>query len=296
MTGEHPRNSIGFLLHFRESPESTGLRDAIAAVERAGYRAFVAQAEADAVLARELVAARLLVAVGGDGTLLYAARRAAPKGVPLLGVNRGQLGFLANVELAQLPGAIEAFSRGDCELERRRTLRAEIGGSTALEVAVNEVVVKGAGVNLVRLRVSSDGQLIGTFDADGLIVATSVGSTAYSLSAGGPPVDSRVPALVLTPLNPHALISRSLVIPDILDVRIELERGQVQVAGDGHLCGSLRPGQELQVKPGPELVLVQPPGTPGFFQRLRSKTGFGSVLKLPYEQEETGGAGVGGGG
>ncbi|MGH7610998.1 MAG: NAD(+)/NADH kinase [Candidatus Dormibacteria bacterium] len=276
--------SIGFLLHFREALDSPGLLAATAAAEGAGFRAWVAQEEAEAVLARELAGARLLVAVGGDGTLLYAARRAAPRGVPLLGVNRGQLGFLTNVELSQLPSAIDAFSRGDCRFERRRTLRAEVQGRTILEVAVNELVVKGEGVNLVRLRVTSDHQLVGTFDADGLVIATSVGSTAYSLSAGGPPVDSRVPALVVTPLNPHALISRSLVIPDILDVGIQVESGQVVVAGDGHLCSTLASGQELTVGSGPELVLVQPPGTPGFFERLRAKTGFGNVLKLPYEE------------
>ncbi|HEY6538524.1 MAG TPA: hypothetical protein VI138_05715, partial [Candidatus Dormibacteraeota bacterium] len=124
---------------------------------------------------------------------------------------------------------------------------------------------------------------VGVFDADGLVVATSVGSTAYSLSAGGPPVDARVPALVLTPLNPHALISRSLVIPDTLDVRITVQRGRAVAAADGLVWAQLDTGAELTVKQGPELGLVWAPGTPGFFQRLRSKTGFGAVLKLAPE-------------
>ncbi|MGC1910168.1 MAG: NAD(+)/NADH kinase, partial [Candidatus Dormiibacterota bacterium] len=215
---------------------------------------------------------------------------AAPKGVPLLGVNRGQLGFLTNVEMAQLPDAIEAFVTDNFQTERRRTLCGEIrsvtGGAVqeSLDVAVNEIVIKTEGVSLVRLEVTSDDQLVGIFDADGLVVATSVGSTAYSLSAGGPPVDSRVPALVLTPLNPHALISRSLVIPDTLDVRITVQRGRAVAAADGRVWGQLESGSELTVKQGPELSLVRPPGTPGFFQRLRSKTGFGAVLKLAQEE------------
>ncbi|HUY09518.1 MAG TPA: NAD(+)/NADH kinase [Candidatus Dormibacteraeota bacterium] len=290
MSGGDRAASIGFLLHFRESQESPTLRRARDVAEDHSFRTWLAQTDAETVLARELTTARLLVAIGGDGTLLYSAQRAAPKGVPLLGVNRGQLGFLTNVEMAQLPDAIEAFVTDNFQTERRRTLRGEIrstaGGAVAesLAVAINEIVIKTEGVSLVRLEVTSDDQLVGIFDADGLVVATSVGSTAYSLSAGGPPVDSRVPALVLTPLNPHALISRSLVIPDTLDVRITVQRGRAVAAADGRIWGQLETGSELTVKQGPELSLVRPPGTPGFFQRLRSKTGFGAVLKLGQEE------------
>lgn len=291
MSHEDPRGSIGFLLHFRESPESPALRRALEVVEGAGLRSFLAQSNAEEVLDRELARARLLVTVGGDGTLLYSARRAAPRGVPLLGVNRGQLGFLTNVEMAEMPQALESFIRGECEIDRRRTLAAEIrapgepGPVQTLEVAVNELVVKTEGVNLVRMEVRSDHQSVGLFDADGMIIATTFGSTAYSFSAGGPPVDSRVPALILTPLNPHALVSRSLVVPDFLDVSLSFQRGRAMVAGDGQVWGHLEVGWELRTKPGPELRLVRPPGTPGFFERLRSKTGYGTVLKLPYEEQ-----------
>jgi NAD+ kinase len=293
VSGTEPEGSIGFLLHFRENPDSATLRRAMRVAEAAGLRPWVAQADVEAVLEKELRTARLLVAIGGDGTLLYSAQHAAPKGVPLLGVNRGQLGFLTNVEMAGLPQALEAFVAGEYGIVRRRTLRGEVSALAegdvveTVKVAVNEIVAKADGVNLVRLEVTSDDQLVGTFDADGLIVATSIGSTAYSLSAGGPPVDSRVPALVLTPLNPHGLISRSLVIPDTLDVRIEVQRGRGVAAADGKVWGHLETGWHLTIKRGPELSLVRPPGSPGFFQRLRSKTGFGGVLKLaPNEEDE----------
>ena len=293
MSGAEPESSIGFLLHFRENPDSAILRQSMRVTEAAGLRPWVAQADVEAVLEKELRTARLLVAVGGDGTLLYSAQHAAPKGVPVLGVNRGQLGFLTNVEMAGLPYALEAFVSGEYGIVRRRTLRGEVSisaGSDVVEtvaVAVNEIVAKADATNLVRLQVTSDDQLVGTFDADGLIVATSIGSTAYSLSAGGPPVDFRVPALILTTLNPHGLISRSLVIPDTLDVRIEVQRGGAVAAADGKIWGHLETGWYLTIKRGPELSLIRPPGSPGFFQRLRSKTGFGGVLKLaPNEEDE----------
>lgn len=293
LSGSDLSASIGFLLHFNESQASPTLRRARDVAEQASLRTWVAQTDAEVILGRELATARLLVAIGGDGTLLYSARRAAPKGVPVLGVNRGQLGFLTNIEMAQLPDAIASFITNDFHTDRRRTLRGEIRKEASaapqevLDVAINEIVVKTDGVNLVRLEVFSDDQLVGVFDADGLVVATSVGSTAYSLSAGGPPVDSRVPALVLTPLNPHALLSRSLVIPDTLDVRITVLRGRAVAAADGGIWGQLAAGSELTVKRGPELSLVRTRETPGFFQRLRSKTGFGAVLKLTQEEGES---------
>jgi NAD+ kinase len=293
VSGAEPESSIGFLLHFRENPDSAILRQSMRVAEGAGLRPWVAQADVEAVLEKELRTARLLVAVGGDGTLLYSAQHAAPKGVPVLGVNRGQLGFLTNVEMAGLPHAIEAFVSGEYGIVRRRTLRGEVSIAAegdvveTVAVAVNEIVAKADATNLVRLQVTCDDQLVGTFDADGLIVATSIGSTAYSLSAGGPPVDFRVPALILTPLNPHGLISRSLVIPDTLDVRIEVQRGRAVAAADGKIWGHLETGWYLTIKRGPELSLIRPPGSPGFFQRLRSKTGFGGVLKLaPNEEDE----------
>ncbi len=288
MSAAGQKGSIGFLLHLRESPRSAALRHAVELARSAGFEPLVLQVGPEGPISSHADSLRLLVAIGGDGTLLFAARMAAPLGIPLLGVNRGQLGFLTSVELDGLPAAITAFVDGTCRTDLRRTLRAAItarGGRAAaagLPMAVNEVAVKADGFNLIRMRVTTDHQLVGEFDADGLILATSIGSTAYSLSAGGPPLDPAVPALVLTALNPHALIGRSLVIPDTLEVVVEVLRGGAGVAADGRGWGRLEAGGRLVVGPGPQLAFVQPPGTPGFFERLRAKTGFGTVLKLPY--------------
>ncbi len=282
-----PRGLIAFLLNLHEDPQSPPLLEAIALAQEAGFQAVVAQREPEAVIGPQLPGLRLLVSVGGDGTLLYGARLVAAAGIPVLGVNHGHLGFLASVELAELPAAIAAFGEGRCGHLIRGTLRAVINEDRAplpparVELAVNEVVLKAEAFNLVRIRVRADSDLIGDFDADGLIVATSIGSTAYSLSAGGPPLDPAVPALVVTALNPHAILTRSLVIPDSCEVTVEMLRGRAVVAADGIPWGELVEGGEMRVGRGPGLDFCEPPGTAGFFSRLRSKTGFGRVLKPP---------------
>lgn len=289
--GPSGRDVIGFLLHLRASPQAPALLQAVALIHAAGLEPVVTQLRPEGQIRDLADRLRLLVSIGGDGTLLFAARLAASAGIPLLGVNRGQLGFLTSVELEELPAAVTAFLAGSCRTDSRRTLKASIAGpdpagpGAELPVAVNEVVVKADGFSLIRMRLTTDHQMVGEFDADGLIVATSIGSTAYSLSAGGPPLDPAVAALVLTALNPHALVSRSLVIPDSLDVVIEVVRGEAGVAADGRSWGRMLPGSRLVVARGPELAFIRPPGTPGFFERLRVKTGFGTVLKLPYASD-----------
>ncbi len=281
MTG----SAIGFLLHPRVPPDEPLLA---AARERAGahgYRTWTAQQAVAATFRAERADTALLVSVGGDGTLLYAARLAAPCGLPLLGVNRGQLGFLTDIQLEQLPAALDDVAGGRHRVDHRHVLVAELDpagtgpGTRWRALAVNEVAVKAIGVTLARLRVTAAEELVGAFDADGLVLATSTGSTAYSLSAGGPPVHPAVAAMVLTPINPHALVSRSVILPDDREVRIVVERGPVQMAADGQHPIELERGASVLVGRGPDLLLVRPPSAPGYFDRLRSTTRFGMVLK-----------------
>lgn len=287
------RRSLGevaFLLHFREREDSVLLTESLERCRQLGLTPVVAQADPDRVIG-ELRDLRLVVSVGGDGTFLYAARMAAPRGVPLLGVNRGQLGFLCSVEMEQLPDAVAAFAAGQSSRLARSTLSATVesggdGEPVLVPVAVNEVLVRAEGFNLIRMRLRTDHQLVGDFDADGLIVSTSIGSTAYSLSAGGPSVDPAVPALVITPLNPHAMSNRSLVVPNHLEVRVEVVRGAAVLAADGRPWARLEEGDRVRIGRGPALEMVQPPGTAGFYERLRSKTGFGTVLKLAPQEDE----------
>ncbi len=271
---------IGFLLHPGEQPAA---EPAIARARALGYDVWVEVHEPEALLSEHADRTALLVTIGGDGTFLYGARLAAPRDIPVIGVNRGRLGFLTDVEVADLPGALEAFAAGRCRSQRRSMLEAVVPGDGTAAVwkalALNEVAVKSSGVAVARIRVEQDGELLGEFDADGVVVATATGSTAYALSAGGPPIDPRVRAIVVVPLAPHAVISRAIVLPETVALRITVERGRVNVAADGFAETRLRDGAEMLIRPGPELAYIRFDDSPSFLRRLREKVRFGLPLK-----------------
>jgi NAD+ kinase len=277
-----PRRSIGFLLHPREAEQSDVVRGAVELVEQHGFTAWAAVLHPEEDVIRHRADSALLITLGGDGTFLYGARLAAPLGIPVLGVNRGQLGFLTDIEVSQLHQAIDDFVAGRHRIQRRSLLEVTVprGDDPAFRaLALNEVVVKSTGINLVRIRVDVDDELLGEFDADGIIVATATGSTAYALSAGGPPVDPRVRAIVIVPLAPHAVIARAVVIPEAVTVRLTLVHGRAFAAADGHVDCALAEGSPITVAPGPELQVVKIDGSPSFLRRLREKVRFGMPLK-----------------
>jgi NAD+ kinase len=274
----HP--AIGFLLH-------PGEQHAVeAAAERArelGYDVWVEVREPESTIAARAAETVLLVTVGGDGTFLFGARLAAPRGIPVMGVNRGRLGFLTDVEVSELPRALEEFATGRFHTQRRSMLDATVPGDDGnvawQALALNEVAVKSSGVSMARIRVEQDDELLGEFDADGVLVATATGSTAYALSAGGPPIDPRVRAIVVVPLAPHAVISRAIVLPEMVVLRVTVERGHVSIAADGSGEIRMRDGAELVVRPGPELSFIRFDDSPSFLRRLREKVRFGTPLK-----------------
>ena len=271
---------IGFLLH---PGEQHAVERAAARARELGYEVWVEVREPAATMTAHAAATDLLVTIGGDGTFLFGARLAAPRGIPVLGVNRGRLGFLTDVEVADLPAALEAFAAGRCHTQPRSMLEAIVPGGDGDQawdtLALNEVAVKSSGVAVARIRVEQDGELLGDFDADGMVIATATGSTAYALSAGGPPIDPRVRAIVVVPLAPHAVISRAIVLPEMVTLRITVERGRVNVAADGNAEIRLRDGAEMLIRPGPELAYVRFDDSPSFLRRLREKVRFGQPLK-----------------
>jgi NAD+ kinase len=278
--------SIGFLLHPREAETSPMVQAAIELAEQHGFATWTALAHPEEDLFRHRADTVLLVTLGGDGTFLFGARLAAPLGIPVLGVNRGQLGFLTDVELGQLHDAIDCFVAGRHRLQRRSLVELTVPQGDAepfRALALNEVVVKSTGVNLARIRVECDDDLLGEFDADGVIVATATGSTAYALSAGGPPVDPRVRALIVVPLAPHAVITRAVVVPEAVTVHVTLLHGRAFAAADGHADCTLAEGTRITIQPGPELQVVQIAGSPSFLRRLREKVRFGTPLKESLE-------------
>ena len=153
-----------------------------------------------------------------------------------------------------------------------------LGGSRVL-LALNDIALKSPEVSLVRLRVEADGELLGEFDADGVVVSTATGSTGYALSAGGPPIDPRVRAIIVVPLAPHAVITRPIVLPEVTVVEVSLMHGRVHVAADGQHQGGLGPGGRVRIAPGPELSVIRSADSPSFLRQLRDKVHFGLPLK-----------------
>lgn len=168
--------------------------------------------------------ADVLIVLGGDGTILSAARLAAERSIPILGVNMGGLGFLTEVRLDELYHALDRLLANDYVIDERLMLHTLIhrhGETVASGTVLNDVVIsKGTLARMIELKIAIQGQFITSLRADGLIVSTPTGSTAYSLSAGGPIVNPSVQALILTPISPHTLTHRPLIVP--VDVEIEV--------------------------------------------------------------------------
>ncbi len=223
----------------------------------------------------------LVVVLGGDGTLLAAARLVAPRHVPILGVNLGGLGFLTEVTLEELPSTLERLLAGDFTVSERMMLTVRVvrrGAPVAEDAVLNDVVItKGALARLVQLTVAVDGCAITTFRGDGLIVATPTGSTAYSLSAGGPIVHPEHRSIILTPIAAHTLTLRPLVIPDQLTVAITLARedADVVLTADGQVGYPLEPHDVVEVRRAATTVpLVHSPFR-SYFEVLRTKLKWG---------------------
>ncbi|MBE7010610.1 MAG: NAD(+)/NADH kinase [Ruminococcaceae bacterium] len=165
-----------------------------------------------------------VIALGGDGMLLQVARESAGGGVPVLGINLGHLGFLSEVERHEIEERLDCLLNGDYTIEERMMLRGELhrdGGETMTFDALNDIVVaRSQGTRLIDLTLSIDGEFVDDFRADGMIVATPTGSTAYSMSAGGPIVDPAVQCMLITPICPHKIYAKNIVIPDSKEITI----------------------------------------------------------------------------
>lgn len=230
--------------------------------------------------ATEAQPADLIVSLGGDGTMLRAAREAMSRGVPLLGVNLGRMGFLASAEAGNLKTAIEALQSGDFTVEPRMMLDGVAtlkGILLASAVALNEIVVeKPIPSKVVEVDVSVGDEEVARYTADGFIVATSTGSTAYSLSAGGPVVEPDLNVMVLTPVCPHSIRWRSLVVAPTRPVRVTLVEGGAALSADGQPIAQLPPGATVTVTPHAESLQLIRLKDDGFFLRFKSRFGPGS--------------------
>lgn len=241
--------------------------------------------EREGAHAEEAFSTDMVVALGGDGTFLAAARRAAETGVPVLGVNVGGLGFLTNVRHSELRPVLEALLTGGFEVEHRDMLWVEVlrdRKCTWSASALNDVVIsKGAMARLLHLDIDVGPAHVSTYAADGIIVATPTGSTAYSLSAGGPVVHPGVLALLITPICPHTLYTRPLVLPADASLVIRVrprgeEREEMAVTADGQVSHPLTGRDLVKVGRCPQPVsMVKVPGA-DFYQKLKSKLHWGT--------------------
>jgi NAD+ kinase len=228
--------------------------------------------------------ANLALAIGGDGTMLNVAAIAAPRQVPVLGVNAGALGFLTELTPEQLPDYLPRVLAGDYTMEPRMLLRARLHrGDTVVadSLALNDIVVRQGPQNrMINLEVLVAGHRLGRLTADGLILSTPTGSTAYCLSAGGPIVHPTASVVVLVPICPHSLSFRPMVIPAMDPVTIQLESNrhgdEMMVTTDGNAPLVGLPGDCLTIEPAPEHALFVKLNLFSFYDRLREKLQWGA--------------------
>lgn len=226
----------------------------------------------------------LLISLGGDGTLLRGARELGLRPTPILGVNIGRVGFLTTAMPDSLEDALKAVVKGEYEIDERRVVVAEVTtsqGSRGEKHALNDIVIHHAGVSrVIHVRVAVDGEEVGQYSADGIIVATPTGSTAYSLSAGGPIIRPDVDALLITSISPHTLAVRPLVVPGSAIISVDLLEpvvGKVLVSYDGQETDEIEPGDTVVIRRLETSVRLVRLGTEGFFARMRRKLQWGDL-------------------
>ena len=238
----------------------------------------------------------LVVVLGGDGTLLAAARTLAP-GVPILGVNLGNLGFLTEINRGELyPALVEVLEGGFTTEERSLfdvELRRQSGAPSLFRVLNDAVITKSALARIIELTLQVDGHLIARFRSDGLIISTPTGSTAYNLSAGGPIVNPLLPVAVLTPICPHALSMRPIVVPDDAPIQVTLEtrREEVYLTLDGQEGAAMGFGDTVSITRSRATVRLAKVSGRRFYESLRAKLRWGG---LAGETEVSGGGESGG--
>lgn len=277
---------FGFLLKPGQPDAVRVAGELIEVVRRRGGEAFVTQEDGVSLSSAAAIPAAalgrmvdVLVVLGGDGTFLHGANLVGDHGVPLLGINLGGLGFITHYALTEAIAAVEAVIEGKLSVEERMRLEVSVqatGKATEAQRALNEVVIqRSLGRLLIDLAAELDGKQITTYKADGLILSTPTGSTAYSLAAGGPILTPDVDAMVLTPISPHTLTNRPVVLRADARVKItNVSANPVAVTVDGHFTRELAPGDFISVhKADRPLRSFRAPST--FFAILRQKLSWG---------------------
>jgi NAD+ kinase len=232
--------------------------------------------------------ADVMLTLGGDGTVLRAARFIAGQNIPIIGINLGRLGFLTCCSVEGLESSLRAMAAGEHSISSRMALEVialdSRGNQRQSWLALNDSVLhKGGFARVMRLRVFVNGEPIAAYAADGIVISTPTGSTAYSLSAGGPVVVPTVESIILTPISAHTLAVRPLVLPPDAEVRVQADDApeELLVTIDGQVGTTFSGGETLLVRRAPHQVsFIRFPDTT-FFTRLRRKLGWGGLMEDP---------------
>lgn len=226
----------------------------------------------------------IIIAFGGDGTFLSVARAVGGSGVPILGVNLGGLGFLAEVRTEELYVCLEDVINGNYDIIERMVLRATIVASPEIHYyALNDVVIdKGGSLRLLQIETYVDDTFLNNYIADGLIIATPTGSTAYNLSAGGPIVIPTMNVLIINPLSPHSLSARPVVVPEESVVRaiVRADDSQVNFIIDGQISCPLKSGDSVEVRVADYQVKWIANKQKNYYEVLRTKLHWGEELRM----------------
>jgi NAD+ kinase len=248
----HVAHTVG-VLYQQRSPEAVALcQTLVTRLAGQGYMAWSSPSTGGPELDKYLGATDVALVLGGDGTILSAARCCAPLGVPLLGINFGRVGFLTEMEPGDVDEHLPLYLRGDCWVDERAMLHAEveIGDQRHELLALNDVVVVRAGEpRVIRVNITVDGHPYNTTVADGVIVSTATGSTAYNLAAGGPILHPQVRSAVLTPIAPHLVADRSLVLEPEATIGLTLAPGSggAILSADGQINRPLSDGAHVSI-------------------------------------------------
>lgn len=234
----------------------------------------------------------LVIVVGGDGSLLHAARALVRYNTPVIGVNRGRLGFLTDIKPTEVLYKLDQVLQGQYQRDRRFLLEMEIrskGESIYQAIALNDVVLhSGKSVHMIDFELNIDGQYVYRQHSDGLIVSTPTGSTAYALSGGGPILHPSMDAIALVPMHPHTLSSRPIVVGGQSEIKIIIRENRVlpMVSADGQHSVSLSVGDSLHIRKHPfKLNLLHPPGY-DFYMSCRTKLGWNQGFDSLQQQDE----------
>jgi NAD+ kinase len=283
--------AIGVIAALHKRRIGAVVTEAVEWLRKRDLRALLPSDQADALSLHDIGADRdrlaaeadLLLSLGGDGTLLAAARIGAPRGKPILGVNLGGFGFLAAVPASEMTEALAGVMKGRASIQDRMMLAARVlrgEEEVASFAALNDIVVgKGAFSRLLRFKTSISGVPVSYFPADGMVVSTPTGSTGYALSAGGPVIDPEAQVITIAPICPHALSARTLVVPAgrVIEIALPHTRGEeVNLTADGQEGFSLQAGDRVEVREAPFSARLVCLDHTGFYTKLRTKLGWGS--------------------